>query len=268
MKLRTGFLAATVLSLFALQAHAIGWLPQISPTSLALYGVAFSDANTWVAVGDAGTIIRSTDGGVVWTPIASPVGDPLRAVSFNGSTGIAVGIAGRVLRTIDGGLNWTKETRPTTRALYSVSMGSRMAVITGEEGGIFVSTDDGVTWAPHTAGTASGDVGVGVGGQGAIVMSDNRGAGWGLTVLGSTTTTFFYATSFVNTTTGWAVGSYTPTGSIILRSDLSGFTWALQNTPTTDILFGVSFPSIDIGTAVGASGRIVHTTNGGQLWYI
>jgi len=26
-----------------------------------LYGVAFSDADTWIAVGDSGTILRSTD---------------------------------------------------------------------------------------------------------------------------------------------------------------------------------------------------------------
>jgi photosystem II stability/assembly factor-like uncharacterized protein len=275
MNSKLGAVVATVGLWFAPQAHAAtAWISESSPTISNLYGVASSDSTTWVAVGNGGVIVRSTDGGVVWNPISSPVGDALRGVSFHGTTGIAVGLAGRVLRTTDGGLNWTQETRPTTRALYAVSMGPSVAVITGEEGGIFVSTDDGAHWSPHTAGTASvlfgvsvsGNTGVGVGGQGAIVMSNNAGAGWGLTVLGGQLT-FFYATSFATPTTGWAVGAV-QSGSIILRSDLSGFTWVAQSTPTTDALFGVSFPTIDVGTAVGANGRIVHTINGGTVWYI
>lgn len=251
-----------------------GWTVQASTTLSNLYGVSFVDANTWVAVGNGGTIMRSTDGGIGWSSVPSPVGDPLRAVSFHGNIGVAAGIAGRVVRTTDGGLSWIQEPRPTTRALYAVSLGTSYGVMTGEEGFIFVSTDEGVTWTTHTAGTASvlfgvsvsGATAVGVGGRAAVVMSVNSGQGWGLTVLGDPQTLFFYGTSFVNTTTGWAVGSYTPTGSIIVKSIQSGFVWTLQSAPTTNILFGVSFTSVDSGTAVGFNGTIVHTTNGGTDW--
>ena len=268
-------MAATLMSVSALQAQTVGWSNQSSPSSNALYGVSFSDPSTWVAVGDGGTILRSSDGGLSWALVSSPVADQLRGVSFHGNVGLAVGIAGHVLRTTDAGLSWTQENRPTTRILFSVSMGNRMDVITGEEGWIFVSTDEGLTWTPRTAGTASplfgvsvsGDVGVGVGGLGATVNSANRGAGWGLQVLGAGQAAF-YATSFVNNSTGWAVGSYTPTGSLILRSDNSAFTWVLQTAPTTSILFGVSFATFDEGTVVGFNGTIAHTTNGGASWTI
>jgi photosystem II stability/assembly factor-like uncharacterized protein len=200
------------------------------------------------------------------------VTDALQGVSFLGNNGLAVGIAGRELRTTDGGLNWNEQPRPTTRNLYAVSLGSRMTVATGEEGTILVSPDFGLTWASHTAGTASILFGVsvndssavGVGGQGAIVMSVDGGAGWGLTVLGNQLT-FFYATSFVNQTTGWAVGS-DASGNLIIKSTLSGFVWTGETAPTTEQLFGVSFTTPDSGGAVGTSGTIIHTSDGGTTW--
>jgi photosystem II stability/assembly factor-like uncharacterized protein len=267
--------AATILMYTApLHAQGEGWSVRSSPTLRNLYGVAYSDRDTWVAVGGGGTILRSSDGGLGWASVSSPVVDDLRGVSFRGRTGLAVGISGRVLRTTDGGSSWSTQSRPTTKNLYAVSMGDSVAVITGEEGTILVSTDAGMTWSQRTAGTASalfgvsvhGTTAVGVGGQATVVMSSNAAQGWGLTVLGPGQQLFFYGTSFASATTGWAVGSYTVTGSIIIKSTLSGFVWTPQSAPTTNTLTGVSFADIDTGTAVGFNGTIVHTTNGGTEW--
>ena len=248
------------------------WTIQPSTTLANLYGVAHGDPGVWVAVGDAGLILRSTDDGATWASVTSPVGEQLRAVSMHGALGIAVGIAGRVARTTDGGANWTQVPRFTTRSLYGVSVGAGVAVITGEEGQIFSSIDDGATWQLHTAGTASvlfgvsvcGSTGVGVGGQGAIVMSDNPAAGWGLTLMGQLV--FFYGTSFATPTTWWAVGTSSTIGSLIIKSTSSGFTWSPQTAPTSQTLTGVSFTSVDTGTAVGFAGTILRTLDGGATW--
>lgn len=253
-------------------AQPVNWTAQQSPTLQNLYGIAFIDSSTWVAVGSDGIIIRSTDGGTAWDLISSPVNDQLRAVAFLGSIGLAVGISGRVLRSTDSGLSWIEETRPTTKNLYSVSMSSFMAVITGEEGTILVSYDTGLTWTPHTAGTASilfgvsvnDSTAVGVGGQGAIVMSVDGGVGWGLTILGQNI--FFYSTSFPISSTGWAVGSSLANGNVIIQSTDYGFVWSAQQAPTIEQLFGVSFPSLTSGYAVGTNGTIIYTTNGGHAW--
>lgn len=254
--------------------QSMNWTTQSSPSTQNLYGVAYSDTSLWVAVGSSGTIIRSVDGGVNWALISSPVNDQLRGVSFLGHLGLAVGISGRVLRTTDGGLNWTEEIRPTTRNLYSVSISSYMAVITGEEGTILVSVDSGLTWTPHTAGTASvlfgvsvnDSTAVGVGGQGAVVMSVNGGNGWGLTILGGQQV-FFYSTSFVTGSTGWAVGSTAaPAGNVIIISTDYGFVWSAQTAPTTEQLFGVSFSSLLSGCAVGTNGAIIYTNDSGNTW--
>ena len=75
MKRGLGFWVAALSLLSAAQAHATGWTLQPSPTALPLYGVSFSSPGTWVAVGDAGTILRSTDGGISWTRVE--LADPL-----------------------------------------------------------------------------------------------------------------------------------------------------------------------------------------------
>lgn len=256
----------------AADAQPSGWTIQSSPATQNLYGVASSNADVWVAVGDAGTILRSSDGGITWAIITSPVADALRSVALRGSLGIAVGISGRVVRSTNSGLSWVEVPRPTTRNLYSISMSDFIIVATGHEGTILVSPDNGLTWTPHTAGTASalfgvsafGNNAVGVGGAGAVVMSVNGGSGWGLTIIG-TQLTFFYGVSLANASTGWLVGSIL-NGNVIAKTTNSGFVWAGETAPVTDQLFGVSFASVDTGTAVGENGTIIHTTNSGASW--
>jgi photosystem II stability/assembly factor-like uncharacterized protein len=253
-------------------AQSSGWSIQPSPATQTLHGIAYSSPDIWVAVGDAGTILRSSDGGINWSVISSPVTDALQGVALRGNLGLAVGISGRIVRSTDSGLNWIEIQRPTTRNLYSVSISSSMIVATGHEGTILVSPDNGLTWTSHTAGTASallgvsafGSTAIGVGGAGAVVMSINGGSAWGLTVIGSQLT-FFNSVSLVNSSTGWLVGS-TPGGNVIAKSTNSGFVWNAETDPVTDQLFGVSFASIDTGTAVGGNGAIIHTTNGGNTW--
>ena len=260
------------LSMNTLEAQSTGWTSVASNTTSNLYGIAYSNADTIVAVGDGGTIVRSINGGKKWAKVNSPVGDQLRAVAFNGNTGLAVGISGRMLRTTNGGTTWKLLTRITTKNLYAVSMSKTMAVITGEEGTILVSTDNGVIWSPKGAGTASILFGVsaidgnavGAGGNGAIVMSTNNGTGWGLTIIGGALT-FYYGVSMAAQLTGYTVG-ISGSNMIILRTDNGGFTWMSQMVNSPNTLFGVAFTSTDNGTTVGTSGTILHTTNGGQKW--
>src|SRR5580658_487807 len=99
------------------QAYAdSGWTFQNSvPTGNALHGIAALEnasrhrdrTESMIAVGDAGTIVRTTDGGATWVQISSGTNAALTGVSFaDGSTGIAVGSAGAILRTTDAGLTW------------------------------------------------------------------------------------------------------------------------------------------------------------------
>jgi len=82
-----------------------GWFWQNPlPQGNALNGVSFTDANTGTAVGEAGTIVRTTDGGETWVTQDSGTTSALNGVSFtDANTGTAVGQNGTILRTTDGG---------------------------------------------------------------------------------------------------------------------------------------------------------------------
>lgn len=83
------------------------WTPQTSNTPSALRGAAFgliAGVGSYVVVGDAGTIVTSTDSGTTWSAVAPPLAQNLRSVVF-GTRFIAVGQGGAVAYS-DDGLGW------------------------------------------------------------------------------------------------------------------------------------------------------------------
>ena len=79
---------------------------QTSGTTSTLLGVSFTDTNNGTAVGEFGTILRTTDGGNNWAPQVSGTVEDLWGVSFtDANNGTAVGfdfntVTGLILRTI------------------------------------------------------------------------------------------------------------------------------------------------------------------------
>ncbi|MCH8317341.1 MAG: hypothetical protein IIA88_02395, partial [Bacteroidetes bacterium] len=52
----------------------------------------------------------------------------------------------------------------------------------------------------------------------------------------------------------------------IIKTINGGTSWSPQSSGTGDLLYGVHFPNIDTGYAVGQLGTIVKTTDGGTNW--
>src|SRR2546428_7464885 len=75
-----------------------GWTFQNSlPTGNILRAVAALNANTMIAVGEQGTVLRTTDAGATWARISSGTAASLYGVSFaDASTGTAVGANGAI----------------------------------------------------------------------------------------------------------------------------------------------------------------------------
>jgi hypothetical protein len=102
------------------------------------------DADHAFAVGDAGTILRTTNGGTNWVSLVSGVSNILEDASFTDlNNGTVVGI-GVILRTTDGGDTWINQPAQTTDILYGVSfsddahgnaVGSSGAIIRTTNGG-------------------------------------------------------------------------------------------------------------------------------------
>lgn len=69
------------------------------PQGNTLFDVHFVDAQTGWVVGDAGTILKTDNGGEMWTPQSSGTSERLYSVQFTDSqTGWAVGFGGIILK--------------------------------------------------------------------------------------------------------------------------------------------------------------------------
>src|SRR5262249_15142033 len=101
---------ADTVQLFVRPASA-GWiLVANTQTTQDLHGVFFlSSGRTGWAVGNGGTILKSSDAGASWTR-QTPTTFNLLGVHFSGSTGYAIGANGTILRSTDLGASWTKLT--------------------------------------------------------------------------------------------------------------------------------------------------------------
>jgi hypothetical protein len=78
-----------------------------------LYDVFFVDASRGWAVGEHGTILHSTDGGVTWVAQSSGTDEPLYAVFFaDRDRGWAVGGRGTIRYTTNGGRTWVSQPSP------------------------------------------------------------------------------------------------------------------------------------------------------------
>jgi len=115
-----------------------------------------SALNVYIAVGGAGTILRSTDG-ISWTTIAPPSGvtqfTSLRGLSYSPTlnkicavgTTTGAGLSGQIIISSDGGLTWTTTFNSSGHAFYDSDFGNGSFVVVGEPGRLLYSLD-GNTW--------------------------------------------------------------------------------------------------------------------------
>jgi len=243
------------------------WKRQNSNTTLWLRGVAFASVERGWAVGNGGIIVATTNGGHSWHTQTSGVTKDLYAVAFpDAQHGWVVGHDGTMLATKDGGATWTPVAIGTPLHLTGVTFldsNNGFAV-----GGIFAFTtrDGGTTWTktqtnspqPLTVGAfETNEQRWAVGQNGTVLASADSGTTWA--PQSSPMQDNLYGLAFVSDT-GWAVGA----GGKIVVFRFPG--WVQQRSGTAEWLWGVSFPTLTRGWAVGAKGTIRATTDGGATW--
>lgn len=74
------------------------WTPVPTPTSVSLNDILFVDDMHVLAIGDAGTILTSSDGGYTWEQEESGTTERLHALATSGGATIAIGTIGTILR--------------------------------------------------------------------------------------------------------------------------------------------------------------------------
>jgi photosystem II stability/assembly factor-like uncharacterized protein len=254
-----------------------GWFPQgLGPTNQDLSDVCFIDTYTGTAVGTAGTIIRTTDGGTTWEIQSSGTANSLSGVSFtDANNGTAIGQSGTIVRTTDGGTTWVSQASGTTNNLYGVSFtDASTGTAVGFSGTILRTTDGGSTWVSQVSGTTEtlNDVcftdanhGTAVGWM-IILHTTDGGQTWSSYPLSPGQD--LQGVSFPDATNGFAVGydQGAANWSLVLHTTNGGTTWTSQNAPIGGYLLDVSFSDANNGTAIDMDGEIMHTINGGTTW--
>ncbi len=117
MKMRLAALALVTVagcatSATASPAHA-GWYAEHSGTTNTLYDVGCLTASHCFAVGNAGTLLATTNGGGTWSREASPAGAPLYRIACAASASCyVIARPETIVVTHDGGAHWTARRLP------------------------------------------------------------------------------------------------------------------------------------------------------------
>jgi len=266
-------------------------LSQLTPHDR-LYSVAFSE-DFGEAVGDAGLVLETTDGGKTWVRDNNPPTTlSLISVAIAGPRSIAVGQQGLVLIR-DERKPWRKIEPVTDRRLLRVSLNKNgLAVATGAFGTLLKSTDGGETWADLKPDWAAlyetgvtgefeairdeptiyvanvfDDGAIVIGGEfGQLNRSTDGGVTWApvfqvpAAVKGSIPPTIF-GMHFGDDGVGYATGQ---TGLIVTSSD-SGKTWTQLDTQSEASLFDVESTPDGHVVAVGMRSGLV-SADAGKTW--
>lgn len=106
-------------------------------------------------LGEAGTILTSTDWGKTWAPVPSPYkGSFFGAVVTDDKAVVAFGMRGRIYRSTDKGKTWQLVENPSTATLIGgEKLPDGSIVLAGSAGTAVVSRDQGRSFVPIKTGT-------------------------------------------------------------------------------------------------------------------
>ncbi len=177
------------------------------------------------------SIFSTSDAGKTWKEYQLSNGIPPSDVcSADGQTVVAAGAGGEIIVSKDSGATWIDLTPPQKINFSNVKyLSHNLVAAIGNGYELFISTDSSKTWTKHD-------------------MPSGLNA----------------AIAFGDTLNCWICDD----SSRIYHSPDLGITWTFQNEHNVPApaLYGIHFFNDSIGCAVGATGYITATTNGGTSW--
>ena len=270
-------------------------LPDSHPLLDVVYGT-----NQFVAVGEQGTILTSSDG-ADWSLQNRRTDLPLNGVAFGNGVFVAVGENGTILSSADG-TNWSYRYTAADRALRAVTFGAGRFVVVGNSyvggGTLVMHSVDGVEWERVALPGIGADRAVAYGngmfaaaGRHSFIVSED-GINWSLTqniingeiedmtygdgrfVAVGDEGAIFVSTDGANWTARtpitsrrllgvtYGAGRYIAAGSRgVMLESTNSFTWTPIALVTPDRLEAIDFAG-GIFVAAGENGTIISSTNG------
>ncbi len=212
-----------------------GWSAVSSGTTQHLNSIHFPTSSVGYACGNAGTIIKTTNGGNSFQTLTVSFNQNLNRIYFaNNNVGYAVGGGGLMLKTNNAGATWDSVYSGVTQSLNTIHFINASKGFVGGAAGVILKTiDSGNTWVSSANGITAG-------------QSDQ-------------VNDIFFTDSL----TGFATVSNT-----IYKTVNGGATWSVLLYNMTFTYRDIQFLNKDTGFICGNAGMyfVIRTINGGQTW--
>ncbi|WP_419186075.1 WD40/YVTN/BNR-like repeat-containing protein [Rohdeia mirabilis] len=250
--------------------------PLPSPKNMLSISAVSSD-EVWATAGalfaQTGDLVHSTDGGATWEVLPVNTTSTLNSVFFlDQQRGWCAGNG--IFFTTDGGATWTKAN--DWGSIYTLHFVDELHGWAGGNGGyVYRTTDGGQTWAFGVSVQSGWTVrdlwfrdaleGYAISIDGTFSRTTDGGASW--SVVMDLTPSFLdplpntTAIEFVGANEVWVIG-----GETFMHSIDGGATWSQAAVPVDTWAHAAAFADALHGVAVGDSGNLVRTEDGGLTW--
>jgi len=210
------------------------------PVNFTLTSVSFSDAHNGWAVGHAGTVIHTNDGGENWTlqRLDMKVDQPLYSVYFRDpQTGWAAGLWSLLIHTTDGGKTWEKVRLPVAEGQKRADL-NLLKIFGGVDQAMYIAAE-----------------------QGTLFRSGDNGEHWQVTKTGSN------ASLWAGTVTAAKTLIVGGLGGKLLRSTDNGDTWQALESHTTGSITDLKMFGDSIA-ATSLEGDVLQSGDDGKNWRV
>lgn len=205
------------------------------------YALAAS-GNTVAAVGEAGLVIRSTNGGSDWAEVATPglFGDLISVASDGNGIWLATGdtFDTYLLRSTDDGMTWAEIAAPVATGLRTIAWQADTGWILAGEGSfadgiVYRSMDDGASWQLLADDLAAPINAVSINSAGEILLVGESG----LLLQGTTASTFQVPSGYSPISQDFYAATTTSAGDFVVGG-ASGALWQIDDGSASDVTLG------------------------------
>ncbi len=229
--------------------------------------------SAWIAVGDYGTIVRTSDAGLSWSFVPNTYAQHIQGLCRlpNGKW-LAAGREGLMIASEDDGLTWSRRPTNSRADLFGVAFATaETGAAVGSAGTILWSEDGGISWIPRDSGVKSdlravafltAEKAVAVGKGGLVLKTADSGRSWAKKDVGMD----LFAVQFTDENNGYAAGGsvgYIKNRRLVVRTTDGGENWKPELKKWGPVLYGLASAGRDIPLVCGQKGALAGRGDGG-----
>jgi photosystem II stability/assembly factor-like uncharacterized protein len=276
------------IAIFVAGSALATWEPLNSGSSDNLFGISFYDSENGIAAGwgvNNGVVLKTSDGGDNWSQQIPLAGAYLFGVNYKSQDEIFIAgsdaggsFTGLVLRSQNAGESWTWTTHGASWGFYVADFPSASTGYTcGYQGAVYRTQNGGENWQLRGTNTQmifrsmhfpTEQTGYAVGGTdflspNTIYKTSNSAEDWQMRYSFGNSLTIG-GVHFLNENEGVIVGG--AGHESIQRSNDGGASWSEVHAGPNGVVLQALWMEENEGWAVGNSGRVLHSVDGGFSW--